>query len=392
MSKVVVNRKTIVNASGTTRIGPKTVNGILVNGVFTTYNGTTANRIVLLDLNGDINTSFNAGTGFNGLVANTRSSGNKIYAIGDFTTYQGQSYNRIIRLNLDGSIDTTFNPGTGFNGIARIMYIQSDGKILVGGSFTSYNGTSANYIIRLNSDGTVDGTFNYGTGFSGVLVNGPFVLDIDVDNNNKIYVTGGFTTYNGVSNNNGIIRLNQDGSKDTAFNNSTGFNHYGTNVTVDRATNKLYATGYWSSYKGVSYLRIIRINEDGSIDTGFEEGTGFTASPFNPEGCIVDPFGKILLVGRFVLYDGVTANRIIRLNPDGTKDVSLDNTTGFNNTANIVGMDTLNRIYVGGAFTTYKGSSYSRFIRLNYDGSIDTTFDIGTGLNGNTSGRDLTFI
>jgi uncharacterized delta-60 repeat protein len=389
MSKVVINRKTLVSGAGTTRIGPKTIMGLLCIGFFTTYKGIQANRIILLNSDGDASTSFNSGTGFDSFLQDVETYNNKLYIIGDFTTYNGQPYNRIIRLNLDGGIDTTFNPGTGFNGLARAMIIQSDGKILVGGSFTSYNGTSANYIVRLNQDGSIDNTFNYGTGFSGALQGLTAVQDIAIDNNDKIYITGGFTTYNGSGGNNGIIRLNQDGSKDVAFDNSTGFNHYGTTIQVDKTTNKLYAGGYWSTYKGSSQLRIVRLNEDGSKDTSFNIGGGFTSSPFNPEGITIDSNGKVLLTGRFVLYDGNTENRILRLNDDGTKDNSFNNTTGFNNTAVGSVIDSLNRIYVGGAFTTYKGVTSNRIIRLNSDGSIDTSFNIGVGFDSTLSGRNL---
>ena len=389
MSIVVINRKTLVSGAGTTRIGPKTITAILLVGFFTTYKGIQANRIALLNTDGDISQTFNSGTGFNSFTQDVETYNDRLYIIGDFTTYNGQSYNRIIRLNLDGSIDTTFNTGTGFNGLARTIIIQSDGKILVGGSFTSYNGTPANYIIRLNQDGSIDNTFNYGTGFSGTLQGLTAVMDIVIDNNGKIYITGGFTTYNGSGGNNGIIRLNQDGSKDVAFDNSTGFNHFGTTIQVDKTTNKVYAGGYWDTYKGLDYRRIIRLNEDGSIDTNFDSTFGFTSSPFNPEGITVDSDDKVLLTGRFVLYDGSTENRILRLSQDGSKDVTFNNSTGFNNTTVGSVIDSLNRIYIGGSFTTYKGVTSNRIIRLNSDGSIDTSFNIGVGFDNQVSGRNL---
>jgi hypothetical protein len=91
---------------------------------------------------------------------------------GDFTTYNGTSINRIVRLNTDGSIDNTFSIGTGFSNACYIGKLDSNGKLYVGGFFTSYNGTGANYIIRLNSDGSRDTTFNMGTGFDGNPLDG----------------------------------------------------------------------------------------------------------------------------------------------------------------------------------------------------------------------------
>ena len=81
-------------------------------------------------------------------------SDGKIIAVGEFTSYNGTSINRIIRLNTDGSIDTSFNVGTGLNDSAWVVNNQVSDYILAGGSFTSYNGTSANRIIQLNMDGS----------------------------------------------------------------------------------------------------------------------------------------------------------------------------------------------------------------------------------------------
>ena len=102
--------------------------------------------------------SFNIGTGFNGIVytIDIQSDG-KILVGGNSTLYNGTTSNSIIRLNSNGSIDTSFNIGTGFfNGGVYTIYIQLDGKILVGGYFTTYNGTTSNRIIRLNSNGSIE--------------------------------------------------------------------------------------------------------------------------------------------------------------------------------------------------------------------------------------------
>jgi hypothetical protein len=84
-----------------------------------------------------------------------------IYVGGQFSQvyYDENACNRILNINSDGSIDNTFSIGTGFTSTVNTIVIQSDGKILVGGYFTSYNNTSLNRIIRLNSDGSIDNTF-----------------------------------------------------------------------------------------------------------------------------------------------------------------------------------------------------------------------------------------
>ncbi|WP_033316645.1 delta-60 repeat domain-containing protein, partial [Pontibacter roseus] len=91
-----------------------------------------------------------AGEGFSGSVITIvqLNDGKKLVG-GTFTSYNGSSRNRIARLNADGTLDASFNPGTGFNGEVRSLSLQPDGKVLVGGSFTSFNGTPRSFIARL---------------------------------------------------------------------------------------------------------------------------------------------------------------------------------------------------------------------------------------------------
>lgn len=120
------------------------------------------------------NSSFNPGkTGFNDAVdVVALQADGKLIVSGDFTSYSGRT-NRLLRLNADGSLDATFNPGgSGPNNNVQFLQVQADGKILVGGNFTSYNGNAAapDRLIRLNADGTLDAGFNAGgSGASGAV-------------------------------------------------------------------------------------------------------------------------------------------------------------------------------------------------------------------------------
>ena len=87
---------------------------------------------------------------------------NNMYRSSDDKFFAGVSANKIIRLNLNGTVDNTFSSGTGFDFSVWSFAIQPDGKIVVGGGFTTYSGQSANSIIRLNSNGSIDNTFNIG--------------------------------------------------------------------------------------------------------------------------------------------------------------------------------------------------------------------------------------
>lgn len=183
---------------------------------FTSYSGQTRKNIARINTDGTLDTSFTVGTGFSGssndyaysISAICIQPDGKILVGGWFETYNGQSRNSIVRLNADGTIDTTFGIGTGFKigaelGQIQTISLQPDGKILVGGWFTHYNGQSANSIIRLNTDGTLDTSFDIGTGFSG----GAFTIAIQSDG--KILAGGEFTTYNGQSQNR-IVRLHNN--------------------------------------------------------------------------------------------------------------------------------------------------------------------------------------
>lgn len=200
---------------------------------------------------------FDSSTGFRSTVGSTSissdnglrdgiitSDGNILFC-GTFQEYKFVPTNRIVKVNsLDGSIDTSFNFGTGFNSATYIIVEQSDGKILVGGAFTSYNGTVRNRLIRLNSDGTIDNTFNIGSGFNNS------VITIRIDTNNKIIVGGSFTSYNGVTQNR-ITRLNQDGSIDSSFENTTGFNTGSVrNIDFDYLGRMIVSGEYFNTFNG----------------------------------------------------------------------------------------------------------------------------------------------
>jgi uncharacterized delta-60 repeat protein len=189
----------------------------IIGGQFSTYSGSTANRIARINTNGTLDTSFNTGAAFNGNV-NTIATGssNSIYVGGAFTSYSGSVVNRIVKIKSDGTRDTTFNIGTGFNNPVDFIRTDTSGKVYAGGSFTTYSGSNVSRFVRLNTDGTIDNTFNIGTGFDNP------VKAIDISADNKIYVGGQFFNYSG-SSANGIISLNMDGTINTTFNYGTGF-------------------------------------------------------------------------------------------------------------------------------------------------------------------------
>jgi uncharacterized delta-60 repeat protein len=347
---------------------------ILVGGFFTSFNNTTQHNIVRLNSDGTRDTSFNAGGGFNnGVYAFAVQSDGKILVGGSYSSFNGTSENNIVRLNSDGTRDTSFVTGTGFDGPVSTIAIQSDGKIVVGGGgFTSYNGTGYNRIIRLNSDGTRDTSFTVGTGFDYHV----YAIAIQLDG--KILVGGYFTAYNGTTQN-CMTRLNSDGTLDTGFTFTFGNTDFLGEVyaVAVQSNGKILIGGdllIFDEFGNLVHIRIARLNFDGSRDTSFNAG-GFDERVYT---IAIQSDGKIVVGGVFgryddyVTYDSTSLDCIARLNSDGTPDTGF--TAGFGGQVNAIAIQSDGKIIIGGGFT-------DSITRLNADGTIDTSFVIGTGFN-----------
>jgi uncharacterized delta-60 repeat protein len=149
-----------------------------------------------------LDASFNPVTGANSSILSiVLQSDGKIMIGGSFTSYNGTSRNYIARLNADGSLDTFFNPAIGANNSVRSIVPQPDGKILIGGDFTTYNATSRNRIARIKSDANLDEFFNP----AGIAADN-VVNSIILQPNDRILIGGRFISYNGVGRNR-IARL-----------------------------------------------------------------------------------------------------------------------------------------------------------------------------------------
>ena len=350
---------------------------ILVGGDFTTFNSVSENRIIRLNSDGSRDNTFNSGIGFNNFVTSIAlTNDNKITIGGSFTSYKGAARNRLIRLLNDGTEDSTFSIGMGFNNIVNVINIQFDGKIIVGGEFTSYNQITENKIIRLNSDGTKDLFFQAGTGFSGGSI-----LAVEIQPDGKVIVGGQFLTFNDADVKK-IIRLNVNGSADATFNIGSGFDGEVERIKI-YSSGKIMVGGSFLSFNNFPASQLISINSFGDIDTTFQSNEG-PLSGFDKliNTALIQPDGKYIIGGVFKSYKSITENKFIRLNTDGTKDISLNTGSGFNSSVIASCLQSDGKIVVGGSFTSYNGFTSNRIIRLNPDGSIDNSFNVGSGFNG----------
>lgn len=360
-------------------------NKIIVSGGFTQYNGVAVGGIVRLNDDGTIDTTFNSNgsggqlSGFNGAVSNSDVQvDDKILITGNFTQYDGVAVPRIVRLNPNGTLDTTFNTnlGTGFNsntrGVVQETVTGPDyGKIVVAGTFTGINGSSAKYLARLNADGTPDTAFNANIGAVGFSGGSGGSQRIGIQSNGKIIVGGQFTVFNGHTVNR-ITRLNSDGTWDATFN-TGGTSSNGSVYAINVLSNdKILIGGNLNTFNGVSTGYMMRLNADGTLDTSFNSGGVGAVGEI--DALFVQPNGKIIVEGTaFTKYNGVTVNYIARLNEDGTLDSSFNSGTGFNagTTNGVHGTNSIFRsngnIVLNGNFTSYNGTPVGYIVSLQTD-------------------------
>ena len=141
---------------------------IVLGGDFTAVNTAPRNRIARMNFNGSLDLGFNPRSGADGFVsAIALQDDGKVLIGGGFTSIDGILRKSIARLNTNGVLDTTFNPGAGADGPIRTIAVESDGKILIGGDFLTFDGTNRNFFARLNANGSLDSTYNPGKGPSG---------------------------------------------------------------------------------------------------------------------------------------------------------------------------------------------------------------------------------
>ena len=373
----------LLNPSSVSNILTQSDGKIILTGPFTSYSGSTVNRIVRINPDRTVDPDFNTGAGINGFISSIiQQSDGKIVVGGDFTSYSGSAVNRIVRINLSGSIDTTFAISGGFNSTVNTIVQQSDGKLVIGGSFTSYSGSTANRIVRINPSGSIDTTFNTGTGFSSG------VNTIIQQSDGKLVVGGFFSQYSG-STNQDIVRINPDGTKDTTFNVGTGILGDAPYIIIQQSDGKIVAGGSFNTYSGSANSCIVRINPDGTKDTTFNVGTGIIQLSENYEevtDIVQQPDDKLIVGGYFAEYSGSANRGIVRINPDGTKDTTFNIGTGLGgdfDSVNSINIQPDNNLIIGGFFSSFSGSiegKYDGIISLNTSGSVNENFNFGGGV------------
>lgn len=347
---VVGNDRTIYSIN-TINTGPHT-GKIIVAGSFTAYNSTRVNRqtlnnITRLNANGTLDSMivdvvnpkpaetfknrdtiamFNAGV--DGTIRKTFVFGEQVYIVGNFqnfktiyvpnSSYDAKVYDvtkmrQIVRVNSDGSLDSTFHYNKmtrqseiGANGGITDAMMQADGKLILVGNFTTFNRTTANHIVRLNLDGSVDNTFNVGAGSDGDIYSIRYNATT-----NKIVIAGLFTTFNGKAAG-GINLLNADGSNVNAFT-SLGYSGGVATFAGQLSNGKIIVAGSFNKYG--SYLRqgFSILESDGSLAVGYNNTGGFQGRIYDLIERPVANGTKVILVGNIARFNTMLPHNVLRL-------------------------------------------------------------------------------
>ncbi|MBS0660894.1 MAG: delta-60 repeat domain-containing protein [Verrucomicrobia bacterium] len=370
---------------------------IYLAGSFINFNGVPRRSVVRVSSTGAIDLSYNAGAlstvGVDGGISDLAlQSDGRVYLVGDLTRVNGVARAGIARLGTDGRIDSTFNPGLGFSGgTASVIFQQPDGFVVVGGSFTNYNGTAITAIARINQTGGLDGSTS-GDGSGAVSGNFDFSYKSSPGTNGQInalllqpdgkYVLAGqFTTYNSASAIR-VARTTSEGAVD-ADNPSTpategftvGSGPNGFAFALGRQSDgKILVGGSFTQFNGLTTGGIARVQVDGTVDTSFVAGLDGTVLSI-----ALQSDGKILIGGTFTRAGGTSRSGVARLNADGSLDSSFNPGSGAGGSVKAVALQGDGKVLVAGAFSDFAGQAAGRIVRLNANGSIDTTFQAGAG-------------
>lgn len=286
----------------------------------------------------------------------------RIMVGGWFATFNGAGNPYLVRLDPDGTVDATFSTGLGPNSFVTSLAQRPDGRTVIGGNLTQYDGTPCPFLVQLLPDGDLDlvmGGWNI-----------EFVEAVRLRPDGRVVVVGDITP-------GFITQLDTNGAVDPSFDPGPGANELLRDALILPNGQVLIAGMLWS-YDGYPALGIARINADGTFDGTFNATGG-------PDGFVdlmaLQPDGRILIAGGFATYDGVQVNGLCRILPDGSLDATF--TSGITSGGvlkMLVQPD--GRIVIGGTFTEYAGVPRNRIARLEPDGSLDLSFDPGAGADG----------
>lgn len=320
----------------------------IVAGEFTSIAGNPRGRIARLEADGSLDSSFMAGlSGADGSIeAVAIQLDGRILIGGSFNTVNGKERRGFTRLHPDGAVDEMFEL---YGGRPNSIMLQADGKILVG----TYG------VLRLNRIGYEDLPFSYGKD-SAARADGP-TLAMAVQSDGKILIGGGFSTVGGEPRR-GIARLNADGGLDGEFA-ADIVDHVVAMALQDNG--QVLVSGRLFLANGEIAYGLARLHPDGAVDDTFYYGIPDVSQSI--QSIALQDDGKILIAGTFISIDShLPAIYVSRLNPDGTQDESFNAaSTGPDGAVHSLTLQSDGGIMIGGEFEHVNGIPRSRVARLH---------------------------
>ena len=289
----------------------------------------------------------------------------KIVVAGLFAQYHGATRKGVVRLNADGTLDPDFDPQEGSGGAAGIsaVAVLDDGRPVIAGTFTTWNGTPHKYMVRLDTHGAVDPTFNASYALNGPLVALP---------NKQLLVCGRATDFGATT---GIIRLDENGARDpnfvdAALGAAAGLDFPTTTIIrMARQADQRIVVIFVGLKSSAAKYGVARLNENGSLDPSFH--IGLVESAGTPQAVAIDSNNRILVGGNVTKYDGKTVGNLFRLGTDGTMDAGYV-FPAPGTVVNGIAPMTDGRVIVTGSFNKMT----TPVIRLKADDTLDPNYGV----------------
>lgn len=321
----------------------------MIGGTFSSYNNRKSiGGLTRLNSNGSLDStivevvnltplqpknSFDTVAAFNGRVTGSVRKlfvhNGKSILVGSFTNYGEYFYERstrdrkvigytpmdmLMRLEANGKLDESynFNPVTKTsyekpNGGINDAFMEADGKVILVGSFTRFQGTGVNRIVRVDNNGMIDPTFQVGSGADGPVVNIRYNAVTQ-----KYMVSGAFKNFNGKAAN-GVVMLKKDGSVDDSFNMGT---MEGGSVTFSAqlSNGMVVVTGSFNKYNGVIRQGFMMLNSNGTLADGYNT-TGVFQGIVNDFYETTSPqgFPAFIMAGFILKFDNRAVPNIIKV-------------------------------------------------------------------------------
>ncbi len=368
--------------------------GLQSNDKIIAISRTSGMGMIRLTPDGSIDSTFNNSIGFNSVSSNYGDlkilEDDKILYGGYFETFNNDSLSYLLKFNADGLIDDSFSFSNALTSSSFFTYINSvlpleNGDIIIAGNFNSIYGNPAKGIAKIKANGTLDPSFIL-PGASG----NTFQRSVRAafDHKNNILVTGINSDVDGYT----LLRLDQNGAVDTSF--KTGNAEYVnfTGYLVEplisvSTTGEIYFSAFFTEYDNNFRQGLVKLNNDGELIIEFDADIAGKAS-LRATKFMSD--GSVLVGGKFTAINNQPMNSFAKLFSDGSVDLEFMENLGDGPDLTVysIEVDNSNNIILGGGFRYFNNEYTGSLVRLLNDGTLDETFTpnvyspfIGPGVN-----------